>query len=232
MNSFSPKLKFYVAKNALFHFFHYRYLSADELSFLNFFYFPDISDSMTKLKLRLLCEENNDVIVASVLADSSFDEQKFLHYKYCSDFSFVKISMELHVHPNSLQHWRDKFLADISSLLNFNLPVKDVFSRNKLEALIFSLERLISFLESHSLSDEFLLNSLKMRLERYQDLLFAIRFFLLSDSSDLAHKIIRTKILFPNLSIQDFESYVGVSHTTIDKYLRSFSDSFVNSFIF
>lgn len=72
------KLKFFLANNALVHFFSNEYWSADEVDFVHDFCFSDNSDNIRKLRLRLLCEENNDIIVASVLADANSDEFSFL----------------------------------------------------------------------------------------------------------------------------------------------------------
>ncbi|MBQ7629139.1 MAG: hypothetical protein IJS81_02850 [Selenomonadaceae bacterium] len=54
--------------------------------------------------------------------------------------SFVKIGIELHIYPNGLQRWRDKFLDKISSLIEYKLPKAYTFSRNKIETLIYVLE--------------------------------------------------------------------------------------------
>ena len=43
---------------------------------------------------------------------------------------------------------KKKFLSDIASLIEYKLPLADIFSRNKVEALIFSLERTIFFTNS------------------------------------------------------------------------------------
>ena len=58
----------------------------------------------------------------------------------CSKLSFSLANDALlhFLHPNALQRWRDKFLAEISALINSNLPDYDIFSRNK-NAILFSL---------------------------------------------------------------------------------------------
>lgn len=143
-----PKLKFFLANDALIHFFKNRYWSADELTFARSFCQIHNSPNIWNLKLRLLCEENNDMIVASVLADSPSEMLSFLIDRYHRNLSFVQISHKLHVHKNGLQRWRDKILSDIASLIEYKLPLADIFSRNKVEALIFSLERTIFFTNS------------------------------------------------------------------------------------
>ena len=112
------KLSFSSANDALFHFFHSNYWSADEIIFLNRLCFKN-PERLWKLKMRLLFEENNDFIIASVFADANDEERTFLLDRFAKNFSFVKIGMILHLHPNALQRWRDKFLTEISALMNF-----------------------------------------------------------------------------------------------------------------
>ena len=110
--------------------------------------------------------------------------------------------------------------------MNFDLPIDDIFSRNKVEALIFGLERNIVFFEDYGKTDYSVLLDLKSKLELYQDLLFAIRYFLNSNSFDVGDKIIQAKILDPNFSAEELEKVVGFSHTTISKYLLAFRDKY------
>ena len=146
------KLKFSLANDALIHFFRSDSWAVDEIYFLNTFC-RNFSDRFWKFNMRLLYEENNDFIVASVFADANHEHRKFLFLRFAKNFSFVKIGMHLQVHPNALQRWRDKFLNEISSLMNFDLPIDDIFSRNKVEALIFGLERNIVFFEDYGKTD-------------------------------------------------------------------------------
>lgn len=176
--------------------------------------------------MRLLFEENNDFIIASVFADANDEERTFLLDRFAKNFSFVKIGMILHLHPNALQRWRDKFLTEISALMNFDLPVDDIFSRNKIEALIFVLERNIVFFEDYGKTDHYVLRALKSKLKLHQNLLFAIRYFLNSSSIDVGDKIIQAKILNPGFSAKELEEVVGFSHTTISKYLLTFSSKY------
>ena len=200
------KLKFSLANDALIHFFRSDSWAVDEIYFLNTFC-RNFSDRFWKFNMRLLYEENNVL-------------------RFDKNFSFVKIGMNLHLHPNALQRWRDKFLNEISSLMNFDLPIDDIFSRNKIEALIFGLERNIVFFEDYGKTDYSVLLDLKSKLELYQDLLFAIRYFLNSNSFDVGDKIIQAKILNPNFSAEELEKVVGFSHTTISKYLLAFRDKY------
>lgn len=221
-----PKLKFALASDALTHFFNYQYSSVEETNLTEKFFQPCCSDNFRKLRLRLLCEENNDIIVASVLADASSEEFTFLKHRYFHCFSFTKISLNLHVHINGLQHWRDKFLTDIASLLEYKLPISDIFSRNKIEALIFVLERSIVFYESYCDSDLTFLTYLKSRLNFYQNLLFVLKQFLYSDSKHIGVKIIQAKILNRQMSCEELEKSLGVSHTTVSHYVRVFQQKY------
>ena len=226
MESSNPKLKFFLAKSALMHFYRNQYWTSDEIHILRNFFRNNDSERMWKLKMRLLCEENNDMLVGAVVADANAEEQIFLHKKYRLNWSFVKIGMELHIHPNGLQRWRDKFLAEIAALLEYNLPPADVFSRNKVEALIYVLERTIAFHEEFGNFDEKVLAELKFKLEVYQNLLFAIKQILALKSDKLGYRIIRAKILNPHMSVEELESYIGTSHTTISSYVHSFQKNF------
>ena len=231
MESSNPKLKFFLAKSALMHFYRNQYWTSDEIRILRDFFGMNNSEKMWKLKMRLLWEENNDMLVAAVVADADNEEQIFLHEKYRLNWSFVKIGMELHIHPNGLQRWRDKFLAEITSLLEYNLPPADIFSRNKVEALIYVLERTITFHEEFGNFDEKALAELKFKLEVYQNLLFAIKQILALTSDKLGYRIIKAKILNPHMSVEELEEYVGTSHTTIANYVQAFQKKiFQNKF--
>ena len=226
MENSNPKLKFHLAKNALLHFYHNRYWTPEELAFLRDFFNANESDRIWKLKMRLLCEENNDMIVGAVVADASEEERIFLDGRYRLNLSFVKIGMELNIHPNGLQRWRDKFLADIADLLEYRLLTADIFSRNKVEALIYALERVIAFHEGYDKADRSLLDSLKAKLNSYQDLLFVLKQFLSSDSEKIGRKIIKLKILNQNMPLEELERRVKSSHTTVDSYIRRFRKQF------
>ena len=226
MESSNPKLKFHLAKNSLLHFYNNRYWKPEELAFLRDFFHANDSDRIWKLKMRLLCEENNDMIVGAVVADASDEEQIFLHDRYRLNLSFVNIGMKLSVHPNGLQRWRDKFLAEIAALLEYKLPATDMFSRNKVEALVYALERVIAFHEEYGRSDKVILAALKMKLVAYQNLLFVLRQILASSSENIGCRIIQTKILNQNITVEELERCVGSSHTTIDGYIRRFKKQF------
>ena len=226
MESSSPRLKFFLAKSALNHFYNNQYWTSDEIQILDNFCSNNNSDRMWKLKMRLLCEENNDMLVGAVIADASEEEQIFLNAKYRLNWTFTKIGMKLHIHPNGLQRWRDKFLTEISSLLEYKLPIADIFSRNKVEALIYVLERTIAFHTEYSYSDKKILTNLEFKLNVYQNLLFAIKQILTINSTKIGYRIIQTKILNPHMSIDELEAYVGTSHTTISSYVHSFQRNF------
>ena len=229
MNSSMPNLKLLPAKQALVHFFQNDYWTNEEIDFLHSFCACHDSDKIFKLKLRLLTLDNSDFIVAAVLADASPEEYKFLYDKYRLNHSFTKISLELHVHPNGLQRWRDKFLNEIATLLDFNLPVNDIFSRNKVGTLVFTLERLIVFLEEYGKADERTLHALKAKLSAYQNLLFVLKQYSCVDSEHVGCKIIQLKIHNQNISAKELERRSSCSHTTISNYIRHFQKKFYPS---
>ena len=76
------KLKFSLANDALIHFFRSDSWAVDEIYFLNTFC-RNFSDRFWKFNMRLLYEENNDFIVASVFADANLEHRKFLFYAFC-----------------------------------------------------------------------------------------------------------------------------------------------------
>ena len=229
MNSSVPNLKLLPAKQALVHFFQSDYWTDEEIDFLHSFCACHDSDKIFKLKLRLLTLDNNDFIVAAALADASSEEFKFLYNKYRLNHSFTKISLELHVHPNGLQRWRDKFLNELAALLDFDLPVNDIFSRNKVGTLVFTLERLIILLEEYGKADERTLHALKAKLSAYQNLLFVLKQYSCADSEHVGCKIIQLKIHNQNISAGELERRSGCSHTTISNYIRHFQKKFYPS---
>ena len=138
--------------------------------------------------------------------------------------------MKLHIHPNGLQRWRDKILTDIASLLEYKLPLSDIFSRNKVEALILVLERSIVFYETYGNFDHEFLNTLKIKLNFYQNLLFTLKQFLSSDSSHVGVKIIQAKILNLHSTHEEIAKNLGVSHTSISHYIQFFHRKFYPEF--
>lgn len=226
MNSSVPNLKLLPAKQALVHFFQNDYWTDEEIDFLHSFCACHDSDKIFKLKLRLLTLDNNDFIVAAALADASSEEFQFLYNKYRLNHSFTKISLELHVHPNGLQRWRDKFLNEIAILLDFSLPINDIFSKNKVGTLVFTLERLIVLLEEYGKADERTLHALKVKLSAYQNLLFVLKQYSSADSEHVGCKIIQLKIHNQNISAVELENRSGCSHTTISNYIRHFQEKF------
>lgn len=218
----SNKLNFTVAHHALLHFFNSQYWSTTELNLLNDFFLTHHSDNIDKLKLRLISEENNDWLVAAFLADSSPLIRDFLFQRYHFNFSFVKISFNLHAHPNALQKWRDKSLTDISTLLNFQLPPHDIFSRNKVETLVAVLDNFLSFLLSFPSSDPSFIETLKSKLANFQELLFTLKQYLYSNSTSPHVRIIRLKILHPYFSVKELEDVSGFSHSSVSHHLHLF----------
>lgn len=222
----TPKLKLHLAKQALIHFFGNSYWTKDEVKFIHAFCSEHSSDKILKFQTRLITEENNDMLVAAVLADLLPEELEFLYDKYRLEKSYTQISMKLHIHHNGLQRWQEKILTEIASLLEYNLPVDAIFSRNKVEALVFVLERTVTFYETTNKANIDILNSLKYKLDVYQNLLFAIKFFLLTDSKQLAFRTIKMKILNQRVPLSELEYLTDSSHSSIRHYLNLFQQHF------
>ena len=224
MNKKYNKNKFPLAKRALLHFYHCKYLGNEEISgILNE---CCTLEDVCELEMQMMCEENNDVLVSAVLLDASDEEREFLREKYKKNKSFVSLGLKFHIHPSGLQQWRDKVLDEISQLMEFELPKEDIFSRNKIEALIYVLERLIYFYESYKLTNSDELDDAKHKLEIYNDLLFTIRQILNSDSNNIGYNVIRAKVLNRNVLINELEEIVGCSSTTIYHYIHLFQEQF------
>ena len=81
MNKKYNKNKFPLAKRALLHFYHCKYLGNEE--------FSDILnecrtlEDVCELEMQMMCEENNDVLVSAVLLDASDEEREF--YNRCDE---------------------------------------------------------------------------------------------------------------------------------------------------
>ena len=225
MEKVNPKLRYGLAKKALWHFYHNQYLTEEELIVWNKFCDKN-PDKLWKLKMRLICEENNDIIVAAVIADATKEERIFLTDKFLNNESYSTIAKKLHIHPNGLQRWRDKFLSNIASMLEYKLPVADIFSRNKVEALIYVLERIINFYEEYNKTNVNILNALKRKLDTYHNLLFSIKYYLYSETQKIDYTIIRAKIKNPNLTIKEISKEIGYSRNIISKYMNCFQSQF------
>lgn len=83
--------------------------------------------------------------------------------------------------------------------------VADIFSRNKVETLIYVLERTITFHEKFGNFDEKILAELKFKLGIYQNLLFAIKQILALKSDKIGYRIIKAKILNPHITVGELE---------------------------
>ena len=67
------KCKFLLAKHALCHFYNYQYLHYDE----SLYCISDFNNFDYNLALKLICEENSDIIVAAVLSEATDEEVTF-----------------------------------------------------------------------------------------------------------------------------------------------------------
>lgn len=182
MRKASPKVRMYLARQALERYYRDDSLREDQKAWMNKLYGanPD-SKSIIKLKMRVLAKECSDIIVGAVIAEASQEEKIFLRDKYKLRRNFTAISCRLHVHTNGLQRWRDKFLKEIAQLMNYELPERDVWSYRKVGALIKVLDKNIEFLEQHEECDSESLKRLKKLRDRYMVLLAGMDAYLNSE---------------------------------------------------
>ena len=120
-------------------------------------------------------------------------------------------------------------MKEIAALLDFDLPINDIFSRNKVGTLVFTLERLIVLLEEYGKADECTVQSLKAKLSSYQNLLFALKQYSYLDSDSVGCRIIHLKIHNQNISAGELEQRSGSSHTTVQNYIHRFQEKFYSS---
>lgn len=78
------------------------------------------------------------------------------------------------------------------------------------------------FHEAYGKANERFLNNLKVKLRFYKRLLFAIKQILKSETKQVGYRVIRTKILNPNMQMGELARVVGVSHTTMNSYVNEF----------
>ena len=223
MRKASPKVRQYLARQALERYYRDDGLSEEQKDWMNKLYGdnPD-SKSIKKLQMRLLSRECCEIIVGAVIAEASHEEKIFLRDKYKLRRNFTAISCKLHVHINGLQRWRDKFLKEIAQLINYELPERDVWSYRKGEALIKVLELNIDFLEQHEECDSESLMRLKSLQARYKMLYKGMDAYLKSEEESSRVRVIRERLRHVELSMGELADHVGYSHTTVDLCLAEF----------
>ena len=216
MRKASPKVRMYLAKQALERYYRDDGMSEEKKGWMHKLYGDNLdSKSIKKLQMRLLSRECCEIIVGAVIAEASHEEKIFLRDKYKLRRNFTAISCRLHVHINGLQRWRDKFLNEIAQLMNYELPERDVWSYRKVGALIKVLERNIEFLEQHEECDSESLKRLKMLRDRYMTLQGGMEEFLKSEEESSRVKVLRERLRHVELSMGELADLVGYSHTTV-----------------
>ena len=114
-------------------------------------------------------------------------------------------------------------LNDLRDNKNFQGLKNAALGRSRADWLIgMNLSRAYTI---RALNQKFL-NTLKLSLEAYQNLPFAIKQFLNSDSLHIGVKIIRMKILNPSISSEKSQDILNVSHTTVAHYAQLFQQKF------
>lgn len=226
MRKAEPKLKLYLAQKALYHYYEKDIYTDDEKRCIEQYCKDNMAnDNLIKLSMRVMKERNNNKIVGCVLDEASKEERQFLYSKYKLNMTYIAIAMKLHVHPNGLQRWRDKFLTEIATMLFFELPDTDAFSIPKLQIIINVMDENITFLEN-SYTDKVSLKSLQIlinRQQRYQKILASLKRVITQEPKDSLGKIIKTKLNNNTASVEELAKISGFSTGMISEKLMAFS---------
>ena len=183
------------------------------------------NDNLIKLSMRITKEQNNNKIIKCILNEASEEEREFLYSKYKYNLTFVAIAMKLHVHPNGLQRWRDKFLTEIAIMLFYKLPANDIYSIAKIRLLIDLLAENIEFLEGtyKDKADINILNTFRSRKGKYQQILNRLEYIQQNIPKDSLEKIIKLKLNYTSDSLEELAKKSGFSTGTICEKLNHFS---------
>jgi hypothetical protein len=227
MRKAEPKLKLYLAQKALYHYYEKDVYTDEEKRCIAQYCKDNMqNDNLIKLSMRVMKERNNDRIVGCILDEASEEERQFLYSKYKLNMTYVSISMKLHVHPNGLQRWRDKFLTEIATMLFFELPDTDAFSITKLQIIIDVMDENIVFFEKfytdkvNSKSLQILIN----RQQRYQKVLASLKRVISQEPKDSLGKIIKAKLNNNTASVEELSKISGFSTGMISEKLMAFSN--------
>ncbi len=223
MRKATPKVRLYLARQALERYYREDDLSEEQKEWMNKLY-GDNPDSVgiKKMRMRLLSRECCDIIVGAVIAEASHEEKIFLRDKYKLRRNFTAISCKLHVHINGLQRWRDKFLKEIALLMNYELPERDVWSYRKVGALLKVLERNIEFWEQNEERDNESLRRLCGLRDKYRALHNGMEEYLKSNDESSHVKVVKERLLHVEMGTGELAAHVGYSHTTVDLCLAEF----------
>ena len=203
-------------KKALLHF--YNYFGYEKIKF---------DENMSNERIKAFIHENNDLIIGAALSEITDEERIFLYERYHSKKSFVYLSIKMHIHVNGLQRWRDKILNEMSLLLNFKLSKADIFSRNKIEVMVYVIERIICFYKHYDFEAKDFLEIMLNRLHTYSKWLLIINNVLYSDSKNIDCKIMKIKILNPRMTVEEIGEITGYSRTTIYHYFNLYQERFM-----
>ena len=224
MRKATPKVRLYLARQALERYYRGDDLAEEQEEKLKELYRenPD-SKGLQKLRMRLLCRECSEMIVAAVIAEARQEEKIFLRDKYKLRRSFTALSCKLHIHVNGLQRWRDKFLSEVAQLMNYELPERDIWSYRKVSVLVKVVERNIEFLGTYGKgADEESLRRLHGLRDRYRALLAGMDKYLQSPEDSVGFQVVRARLLHVEMNSKELADLVGYSHTTVDMYLGEF----------
>ena len=226
MRKAEPKLKLNLAQKALYRYFEKNMYSEEyRQSIMQYCKENMTNENLIKLSMRIMKEQNNNKIIKCILNEASEEERQFLYNKYKQNLTFVAIAMKLHVHPNGLQRWRDKFLTEIAIMLFYELPANDIYSIAKIKLLIEVLAENIEFLEGtyKGKADPNVLNTFRIRKEKYQQILDRLEYIQKNTPKDSLEQIIKLKLKYTNASVEELAKKSGFSTGTICEKLNRFS---------
>ena len=224
MRKATPKVRLYLARQALERYYRGDELAEEQEEKLKELYRenPD-SKGLQKLRMRLLCRECSEMIVAAVIAEARQEEKIFLRDKYKLRRSFTALSCKLHIHINGLQRWRDKFLSEVAQLMNYELPERDIWSYRKVSVLVKVLERNIEFLGTYGKgADEESLRRLCCLRERYLRLQKGMEAYADSLDESIRTKVVKAHLAHVDMNLVELAALTGYSHTTLNLYLAEF----------
>lgn len=225
MRKVEPKLDLHLAKKALYRYYEKDIYSAEEKNRIMSYCEDNMTrDNFTKLVMRTMKEKNNNKIIACVLKEASAEERLFLQMKYKLHMTYVAIALKLHVHPQSLQQWKKKFLKEIALLLFFELPRTDVFSIYKLQVLLDVLDDNIAFLQNVYTDkvDSRMLQLLIDRQSRYKTIYVKLKQVLDEEPKSSHDKIIKAKLNNNTSSVKEIAQISGYSAGMVCDRLSAF----------
>ena len=220
-----PKLREFLATRAVLHYYEEDTEVAEEKRMLDLCERELSSENKTRLYLRLMKEYNNDRIVEAVLNEAGKVERQFFHDKYKENLPIVNIGMKLHASPATLLYWQNAMLAEIASLMFYQLPPKDVFSISIVSTLVSIIRQMVNFLRQYDTGemDRSTLRELEQRGIVYHNILLALERCSLDDAGDVMSRVVKARMADRAASIDSLARMLGLSTGMVCKQLDLFA---------